>query len=149
MMTPMMLTNEEDAPAYINQAFQSQIGYVITDLPDKNTWLEKAYPDPGYREKIMKDWEDASIEAQKNRDAPIHVISNICCGDGVHRWFDVHQHTIGARRVTTFLNIDVLMRHAGDLASVAQLKEKLAGIITRNTTGPADRISEISQAFHS
>ena len=148
MMTPMMLTNEDDAPAYINQAFQSQIGYAITDLPDKNAWFEKAYPDLAYREKIMKDWDDASVDARKNGDAPIHVISNICCADGVSRWFDVHQHTIGARRVITFLNIDVLMRQAGDLASVAQLKEKLAGIITRNAS-PADRLSELMQAFHS
>jgi hypothetical protein len=42
MITPMMLTNEVNTPAYINRAFLLQVGYTLNEIPDYNSWLKKA-----------------------------------------------------------------------------------------------------------
>jgi PAS domain S-box-containing protein len=146
MITPMMLTDETDAPAYLNRAFQSQIGYAIEELPDKNSWLEKAYPDPDYREEIAKSWMVALTSAKNDGD-DFHLVSKIYCADGVYRWFDVHQHTIAAKRVVTFLNIDGPMRRSEDLAAIADLKEKLLCILAHDVRGPLSSYKQMVEGY--
>jgi signal transduction histidine kinase len=137
MISPMMLTNETDTPVFLNKAFCTHIGYSLDDLPNWAKWFEKAYPDPGYREKIIKSWNDVFIEAEnKGGTSPVHVVSNIRCADGVSRWFDVHQHSIGSMRVITFLDIDAPMQRNADLANIADLNEKLLGIIAHDVRNP-------------
>ncbi|MBN2687008.1 MAG: PAS domain S-box protein, partial [Deltaproteobacteria bacterium] len=41
---------------YFNPPFVEIFGYDIGDLPDKQTWFEKAYPDPLYREQVAGRW---------------------------------------------------------------------------------------------
>jgi PAS domain S-box-containing protein len=136
MITPIMLISETGTPIYVNQAFQAIIGYPIDELPDKNNWFEKAYPDPSYRERILKNWHDALITADNNDDNAVHVISSIRCADGVSRWFDVHQHTIASKRVITFLDIDGPMQRNEALAALVEIKEKLLGIIAHDVRNP-------------
>ena len=42
---------------YINPTFTDLFGYTRKDLPDKNNWFEKVYPDENYRSKVMSAWE--------------------------------------------------------------------------------------------
>ncbi len=42
---------------YINPTFTEIFGYNFKDIPDKDTWFVKAYPDPEYRRKLVKTWE--------------------------------------------------------------------------------------------
>ncbi len=41
---------------YFNTRFTEMVGYTLADLPDKDTWFKKAYPDPGYRRQVMDLW---------------------------------------------------------------------------------------------
>ncbi len=41
---------------YINPAFTEIFGYTSQDVPDKDAWFLKAYPDPEYRKKVIKIW---------------------------------------------------------------------------------------------
>ena len=56
---------------YLNPKFEEIFGYTIEDLPDKQAWLEKAYPDAQYRNRVFSAWKkdstDESEETEKNR----------------------------------------------------------------------------------
>jgi PAS domain S-box-containing protein len=41
---------------YFNPKFTEILGYTLDDLPDKETWFEKAYPDEKYRHKVRSVW---------------------------------------------------------------------------------------------
>ncbi len=41
---------------YLNPNFTQIFGYTIDDIPDKNSWFEKAYPEPTYRETVISTW---------------------------------------------------------------------------------------------
>src|ERR1700761_3075331 len=143
MITPMMLTDKKGVPAYINCSFQAQIGYAIEQLPDKESWFEKAYPDIHYREQVMEDWNDALVTALKNGDEGMHVISKICCADGVYRWFDVHQHSIENKYAITFLNIDKLKQQVEGFIDEIEQKNTLLAIMAHDVKSPLNCIKQI------
>jgi PAS domain S-box-containing protein len=41
---------------YLNPRFTEMLGYTLDDLPDKETWFQKAYPDPDYRKQVKDFW---------------------------------------------------------------------------------------------
>jgi len=51
---------------YFNPKFTEMLGYTLADLPDKNTWFVKAYPDDDYRRQVMAVWRgDLTADARK------------------------------------------------------------------------------------
>ena len=89
----MFRTLGEDAPfgismlspdlrfEYLNPKFTEIFGYTKEDLPNKETWFEKAYPDESYREKVIDTWrgdlvENAGVEEIKPR------VFTVKCKDG-------------------------------------------------------------------
>ncbi|MDF2178397.1 hypothetical protein P2G88_09045 [Aliiglaciecola sp. CAU 1673] len=42
---------------FLNQAFINELGYTTKDIPDKNRWWEKAYPDLSYQKVVANQWE--------------------------------------------------------------------------------------------
>jgi PAS domain S-box-containing protein/putative nucleotidyltransferase with HDIG domain len=42
---------------YFNPRFTEIFGYTKEDIPDKDTWFAKAYPDAAYRKKVRSIWE--------------------------------------------------------------------------------------------
>ena len=89
----MFRTLGEDAPfgismldsdrrfEYLNPTFTEIFGFTKEDLPDKETWFKKAYPDESYREKVIDTWrrdlvENAGVEKVKPR------VFTVRCKDG-------------------------------------------------------------------
>jgi diguanylate cyclase (GGDEF)-like protein/PAS domain S-box-containing protein len=50
---------------YLNPRFTEIFGYTIEDIPDKDTWFQKAYPDEAYRKKLILIWKRDTAEALK------------------------------------------------------------------------------------
>ena len=48
---------------YLNPNFTQIFGYAIDDIPNKNSWFEKAYPEPTYRETVMSTWKKDKDES--------------------------------------------------------------------------------------
>ena len=51
------ITGSDHRFEYLNPKFSALFGYTKTDIPDKETWFIKAYPQKEYREKIRKTWQ--------------------------------------------------------------------------------------------
>jgi len=66
---------------YFNPKFEEIFGYTLRDVPDKQTWFEKAYPDESYRERVSSAWQtDLSAPSEKGeKQARLFTVR---CKDG-------------------------------------------------------------------
>jgi PAS domain S-box-containing protein len=65
---------------YVNPKFTEIFGYTLEDIPTREHWLEKAYPDPQYRQEVLASWKEDSTAA-KAGNAPPRVFT-VTCKDG-------------------------------------------------------------------
>ncbi|MBW2353409.1 MAG: response regulator [Deltaproteobacteria bacterium] len=66
---------------YLSPKFEEIFGYTIEDLPDKDAWFEKAYPDPEYRSHVLSAWKkDASEDPEVTEKKP--RVFSVRCRDG-------------------------------------------------------------------
>ncbi|HQK46321.1 MAG TPA: PAS domain S-box protein, partial [Syntrophorhabdaceae bacterium] len=72
---------------YINEKFKKIFGYDLKDIPDGRTWFRKAYPDPKYRQKIIRTWiKDLKIFKQKNiAGERTPYTFTVTCKDGLEK----------------------------------------------------------------
>lgn len=145
IITPVILVNESLKPShlYFNSSFLSKIGYTLDQIPDSDTWFEKAYPDENYRKEVIENWENAWALAEKNGDTHLHTVAKICCADGSFKWFDVHQNTYGENKVITFLDVDDLQEDNEELADLLKQKDILLSIIAHDVRSPLSNIKHI------
>lgn len=52
----IVMVNSEDKILSVNKEFENLTGYRLQDIPDKESWFEKAYPDSKYREFVSREW---------------------------------------------------------------------------------------------
>jgi PAS domain S-box-containing protein len=62
---------------YINPKFTEMFGYTLEDIPIGKSWLEKAYPDPQYRQKVLNAWKEDFSSAKAGK-APSHEFTVTC-----------------------------------------------------------------------
>jgi len=55
---------------YFNPKFKEIFGYTIEDLPDKQAWFEKAYPDEKYRQQVFPPGQKIQLMNQKKQKNP-------------------------------------------------------------------------------
>jgi PAS domain S-box-containing protein len=72
--------NKKGTYEYVNPKFTEIFGYTLEDLPTGKQWLEKAYPDPEYRQKVLACWKEDS-DAAKAGKSPSRVFT-VTCKDG-------------------------------------------------------------------
>lgn len=60
---PHVISDGKHKIHYMNQAFVESFGFDETKVPNLDVWFELAYPDPLYRLKIKKMWNDFVAEA--------------------------------------------------------------------------------------
>jgi PAS domain S-box-containing protein len=65
---------------YVNPKFTEIFGFTLEDIPRREHFLEKAYPDPEYRQKVLACWKEDSGAAKEGK-APPRVFT-VTCKDG-------------------------------------------------------------------
>jgi len=69
----------------INYRFTETFGYTLQDVPDIEAWWGKAYPDPKYREWVVRTWDEA-VQAAARKNSDIEPIEyDVTCKDGTKR----------------------------------------------------------------
>ena len=64
---PLCLVNREGMMVDFNRHFHEAFGYTREDLPTLNEWWQRAYPDPEYRRRVVKTWEQAVRRATEEK----------------------------------------------------------------------------------
>ena len=70
--------------SFINRTFTEMFGYTIKDIPDKNAWFMKAYPDKVYRQRVISRWETYGRGTEKIGEVK-PITRDICCKDGLKK----------------------------------------------------------------
>ena len=106
---------------YFNPSFNKIFGYKPGDLPDKQTWFEKAYPDPVYREKVMKAWVLDYVEMHE-KGALRNRTFRVCCSDGVEKHIQFRGSILeNGKHLLTYEDVTELVR-AGDALRESEKK---------------------------
>ncbi len=80
---PMALVGPDDEFEYINSRFLDVFGYTLADIPDMDSWFERAYPDEAYRSMVRSLWErDRSTLAEGSVQTRVFTVR---CLDGRDR----------------------------------------------------------------
>jgi len=88
MPVPVATGNYEAQPGFtlLNKEFTKSFGYTMEDLPTVQRWMELAYPDEAYRQKVTTDWQAGMERALQD---PSMVSTNyevkVRCKDGTDR----------------------------------------------------------------
>jgi diguanylate cyclase (GGDEF)-like protein/PAS domain S-box-containing protein len=72
---------------YFNPRFTKIFGYTTDDVPDEDTWFEKAYPDKAYRKKVISTWKRDIAEKVKVGEENPRVFT-VRCKDGQDKIVD-------------------------------------------------------------
>lgn len=88
MPVPVATGNYDAQPGFtlLNKEFIKSFGYTMEDLPSIQRWMELAYPDEAYRQKVTDDWQAGLERALQD---PSMVSTNyevrVRCKDGTDR----------------------------------------------------------------
>jgi len=66
---------------YFNRRFTEIFGYTWQDIPDKQTWFSKAYPDKKYRRQVVGIWKDDLVKGIASGEIKDRTF-NVRCKDG-------------------------------------------------------------------
>jgi PAS domain S-box-containing protein len=88
MPVPVATGNYDAQPKFtlLNKEFTKSFGYTMEDLPTVQRWMELAYPEEAYRQKVTTDWQAGMERALQD---PSMVSTNyevkVRCKDGTDR----------------------------------------------------------------
>ncbi len=78
------ISNRDLVIEYVNPMFTEIFGYTLEDIPNKNVWFQKAYPDENYRSEVARTWQsDAQIDRKTGRPDPRTF--RVRCKDGTDK----------------------------------------------------------------
>jgi diguanylate cyclase (GGDEF)-like protein/PAS domain S-box-containing protein len=98
-------SNEEGKIEYLNRQFIELFGYTLDDLPDLNTWYERAYPDATYRNTIIEPWQRAVEAAYLSHDPLPELESSVTCKNGAQHRVVVSLSRVGKRLLSNLTDI--------------------------------------------
>ncbi|HSN48612.1 MAG TPA: PAS domain S-box protein, partial [Flavobacterium sp.] len=81
----MALNDEHQNITYLNQSFITMFGYTLDDIHSTHDWYPKAYPEPGYRAKIIDAWNTELEKVEQTGKRFSSIESNIRCKDGSYK----------------------------------------------------------------
>ena len=85
-------------------------GYDADDVPDTETWLQRAYPDPVHRQNMLAAWNRAFLHARGGDAAVQPVEVTATCKDGQVRTVEVFGMPQGNQFVVTFTDLTARIR---------------------------------------
>lgn len=62
---------------YLNSRFLADIGWQLKEIPDKNAWWSKAYPEQSYQKVVERQWELAVETLQDDESSFVSLDVNV------------------------------------------------------------------------
>jgi len=90
---------------YSNHKFRELFGYTLEDAPTIERWFQLVYPDEGYRQSILDQWENAVQTAQDSGSEITPIEASITCKDGSTRYVDIAGALLRERILGVFYDL--------------------------------------------
>lgn len=115
------LIDKNDQYLYVNPYFTKITGYTLADIPDKQAWFEKAYPDPTYRQHVVAAWkDDIPIEGR------VHIREfKIMCKDQQVKDIEFRSTFTSEKKISVLT--DITRRKGAE--NVRREKDRLQGVL--------------------
>jgi diguanylate cyclase (GGDEF)-like protein/PAS domain S-box-containing protein len=116
-----VLLDKEGKYLYINPAFTAMTGYTLQDIPTGKDWFLKAYPDPNYRERVIKAWKKDVAGGALDR------VFSVVCKDGTVKEIEFRGTVLKDDRTIVILS-DTTERRRAEEAYHAVVEHSLQGL---------------------
>jgi PAS domain S-box-containing protein len=155
---PIVVYNHHFKFELLNDRFVKTFGYTLEDLPDIESWWEKAYPDKQYRDKVILAWRNAADTRVPGTGTSQSPESHITCKDGSQRIAFASRTILGDKYLVAFTDITERTRYEEDLQNgINKLHVALRGTIDATakmvemrdpyTGGHQERVAKLSTAI--
>jgi len=118
---------------YFNPKFTKLFGYTKDDIPDKQTWFEKTYPDEEYRKNVVSIWKEDLVEDVKIGEIKPRVFT-IRCKDGQDKTVYIRSVVLkDGKHFLTYENISARVKaeeERKELENQLQVAKKMESIAT-------------------
>jgi len=84
---PALISDNEGKIHRLNRAFVQLFGYTHDEIPDIESWWQRAYPDLAYRQRLKQRWDEALSDAQ-GQCRPVEA--RVTCSNGTLRIIRFH-----------------------------------------------------------
>jgi len=121
--TPIAMGESGGRMQFMNRRFVELFGWGPADLPDLDTWFQRAYPDPDYREWARRTWLRVAADARRTGGDAVIPDLQVTAKDGSVHPVDFVATFAGDRPVVLF--IDLTERRRAE-ARHAELQRQLA-----------------------
>ncbi len=122
----------------VNRGFEELTGYTVEDTPDVLAWMERAYPDPAVRERILQDWRASAPHGRTERE---YIIQ---CKDGSLKHVQFQTSPLSDGRVVTAM-ADITERKRAE-AALAEMNQELERMVQERTAELERKAEELERA---
>jgi len=117
----VVLIDKDGRYLYVNSEFTAITGYALEDIPTGKDWFLRAYPDPNYREQVIKAW-------KKNLDnRALDGAFSVVCKDGTVKEIEFRGTMLKDNRTILILS-DITERKRTEEAYHAVVEHSLQGL---------------------
>ena len=102
---PISISEDDGKMWVVNRKFTENYGYILNDIPTADSWMENAYPEPGYREQVRAIWDqDVTQSIKSGNSTPLREYK-VTCKDGSLRDVEIVTHPVGKLWVAAFNDV--------------------------------------------
>jgi two-component system, cell cycle sensor histidine kinase and response regulator CckA len=101
---PLLLSDAAGRVSYINDRFTRLFGYNLEDVSSLDAWRQLAYPDPDYRQMVVKTWTNKVQSASKPGSDLTPLEIRVCCKNGQIRMVEISGIVLEDGRLVTFVD---------------------------------------------
>ena len=117
------ISNEDLVIEYVNPMFTEIFGYTLEDIPNKQVWFQKAYPDADYQDEVARTWK-ADVEKQRKTGEPNARTFWVRCKDGSDKMIRFRPVAIGnGRQLLTYED------RTAEMAAETALKKNVTELV--------------------
>lgn len=107
----------------VNAEFERSFGYSHQQVSRMSAWAERAFPDPSYRQAVLRQWNAAVERARRNHGVLSGLEFAVTTATGEHKDVLLSARVLGSELLVTLLDVSERRRAERDLRSA---REQLA-----------------------
>jgi PAS domain S-box-containing protein len=115
------LVDNDGKYLYLNPYYTKITGYTLEDIPSKEEWFEKAYPNENYRKEIIEAWNKDILEGELEKIREF----KIKCKNGDTKYIEFRSAFLKDKKISVLT--DVTSRKESE--KIVREKDRLQGVL--------------------
>jgi PAS domain S-box-containing protein len=115
------LVDNDGKYVYLNPYYTKITGYTLEDIPSKEEWFKKAYPDKNYRNGIIETWNNDTLEGELGKIREF----KIKCKNGDTKHIEFRSAFLKDKKISVLT--DITLRKESE--KIVREKDRLQGVL--------------------